>query len=109
MSMTQTNLSFDAQSGYEQLLNLSQNMRQLSREGNWSKLMEEQTRYVYQIEDMYRQGRLTGKEQGASTSIIDQLLEHTEEICARLLLRRDELGLLIRTEQRGPASHSSDA
>lgn len=87
---------------YEQLLHLSRRMQMLSRQGNWSELIEKQTVYVAQMErlallDKTADDRLSRR----CAWIVDQLVEHSEEIRARLISRRDEIGQLISSANQG--------
>nr|WP_240457663.1 flagellar protein FliT [Halomonas socia] len=88
---------------YEALRVQTDGMLELARAEAWSELIQQQARYVVEVE------RLSRLEQGLDFDagnrqrkalLLEAILESDHEVRERLLVRRDELGALIGTSQR---------
>lgn len=88
---------------YEALRVQADGMLDLARSEAWSELIQQQARYVVEVE------RLSRLEEGLDFDadnrqrkalLLEAILESDREVRERLVARRDELGTLIGTSQR---------
>lgn len=88
---------------YQHLLQQSQRMLELARQGDWSNLVLEKSRYLVELENVTQCERRLGVEGGdrvRRACLLEQILELEAEIRSCLLARRDELGRLISVSRR---------
>lgn len=98
---------------YEKLLELSHQMLEWSREGDWQALFESEVKYVTavgqfarhnpdndEMEDSFIDHDLGLTLTRKKTHIIKQLVEQSREIRLNLITRRDEIGVLIKSSQQ---------
>ncbi|SDK77088.1 flagellar protein FliT [Franzmannia pantelleriensis] len=88
---------------YEALRVLADEMLELARAETWNELIQQQARYVVEVERLSRMEQdLTfdamGRERKAT--LLEAILESEREMRERLVARRDELGELIGSSQR---------
>lgn len=88
---------------YQHLLQQSQRMLEFARQGDWSSLVLEKSRYLVELENVTQCERRLGVEGGdraRRACLLEQILELEVEIRSCLLARRDELGRLIGVSRR---------
>jgi len=87
---------------YESLLARSTRMLACVREQDWPSLVEEQSRYVIEVDSLSRSEgslSLSGEEQRRKAELLERILEQDMEIRRRLMDRREELSKLIGVSQ----------
>jgi flagellar protein FliT len=78
-------------------------MLTLARSGEWEALVEQESRYLVQVERIRRmdaQQSLSGERAARKAALLEQILEQDMEIRQCLVSRRDELGRLIGNSRR---------
>lgn len=88
---------------YEQLLLRSTQMLGLAREGDWVRLVEEESAYVVAVETLKRceaNGILDESDTTRKTELLERILEQDVETRRRLEARREELSELIGSNRR---------
>ena len=88
---------------YELLLTRSLRMLASARDQDWDALVEEQTRYVMEVEWLARHEAKVALPVEAverKAALLARMLDQEQEIRARLTARRDELGQLLNTSMR---------
>lgn len=88
---------------YQHLLSQSRHMLELARQGDWSSLVLEKSRYLVLLESVTQCERRLGVEGGdrlRRAYLLEQILELEAEIRTCLEARRDELGRLISVSRR---------
>jgi flagellar protein FliT len=89
-------------SKYDQLLQHSKIMLIWAREENWTALLEEEVKYVGEVERLNVPGEQCspGSPQAKQQSkMLEQILENGAEISQRLIARRDKIGELMKAAQ----------
>lgn len=88
---------------YRALRETSARMLALARSGEWEALVEQESRYLVQVERIRRmdaQQSLSGERAASKAALLEQILEQDMEIRQCLVSRRDELGRLIGNSRR---------
>ncbi|MDR5893327.1 flagellar protein FliT [Halomonas mongoliensis] len=88
---------------YATLRETSARMLTLARFGEWEALVEQESRYLVQVERIRRmdaQQSLRGERAARKAALLEQILEQDMEIRQCLVARRDELGRLIGNSRR---------
>ncbi|MBQ0711347.1 MAG: flagellar protein FliT [Porticoccus sp.] len=89
-------------STYDQLLTHSKIMLIWAREENWTALLEEEAKYVCEVErlnvqgEQYSAGSPPDKQQ---STMLEQILKNGAEIRERLIASRDRIGELMKVAQ----------
>lgn len=89
--------------GYEALSARSSRMRDLAIGEEWGDLVEEQSRYVIEVERLSRMERdieLDAGQRQRKADLLEVILECDRDVRERLVTRRDQLGELIGVSQR---------
>lgn len=88
---------------YEALLERSSRMLAKAREEAWDALIEEESRYVLEVERLAREDQGQGldpAQRERKASLLERILEQDMEVRRHLVARRDELGELIGNSRR---------
>lgn len=88
---------------YEALLERSSRMLAKAREEAWDALIEEESRYVLEVERLAREDQGQGldpMQRERKASLLERILEQDMEVRRHLVARRDELGELIGNSRR---------
>lgn len=88
---------------YEQLLERSRRMLELARLSQWDELLDEEARYVEDVQKLAHvqpDRDLTQDELEARLGFMEQILECNLEVKRHLETRRDEIGELINLSRR---------
>ncbi|MBN7795819.1 flagellar protein FliT [Parahaliea mediterranea] len=88
---------------YESLLAATQSMLTLAREGDWSALLESESRYVVDVESLARieaEVVLDKRQQARKAELLESILYNDVQIRKYLVARRDELGEKMGVSQR---------
>lgn len=88
---------------YEGLARRTLHMENLAREGDWGALIEEESRYVVDVEWLARceaGAALSHAQQERKATVLAGILEREQTIRTCLLTRRDELDQLIGLSRR---------
>ena len=88
---------------YEQLLVRSTQMLGLAREGDWARLVEEESAYVVAVETLKHSdanGSLDARGMTRKAKVLERILEQDVETRRRLEARREELSELIGGNRR---------
>lgn len=88
---------------YESLLAATQSMLTLAREGDWSALLESESRYVVDVESLARLETgvaLDERQQTRKAELLERILYNDVQIRKHLVARRDELGEKLGVSQR---------
>lgn len=88
---------------YRQLLAQSQRMLEFARQGDWSSLVLERSRYLVGLETVTQCERrlgIAGGDRMRRACLLEEILGLESEIRSCLLARREELGRLIEVSRR---------
>lgn len=88
---------------YERLLSRSTQMLGLAREGDWARLVEEESAYVVAVESLKQceaSGMLDEPSKARKAELLEQILAQDVETRRRLEARREELSELIGSNRR---------
>lgn len=88
---------------YEALLERSTRMLAKAREEAWEALIEEESRYVQEVERLAREDQgqaLDAAQRERKADLLERILEQDMEVRRHLVARRDELGELIGNSRR---------
>lgn len=88
---------------YEQLLECSRRMLELARLGQWSELLDEEARYVEDVQKLARvqpDRVLAQEEMQNRLELMERILECNLDVKRYLEARRDEIGELITLSRR---------
>lgn len=88
---------------YQTLLSRTQRMLALARDADWAALIDQESNYVVQVEQLIRldaELQLDTDGRDRKARLLEQILENDLEIRQHLMERREELGNLIGATQR---------
>ncbi|WP_157953620.1 flagellar protein FliT [Zobellella maritima] len=88
---------------YQSLLDCSARMLYQARDEDWTSLIDEESRYVSQVERLARLEAvqvLAPAQMARKAELLGLILSQDREIRARLMQRKEELGRLIGESQR---------
>ncbi|QIB64311.1 flagellar protein FliT [Kineobactrum salinum] len=88
---------------YESLLVSTRTMLSRAKQGDWDALMERESRYVIDVEELVRLERnvvFDEQQRNRKADLLELILDNDIKIRNHLLARRDELGAMIGVNRR---------